>query len=172
MMKVNINIEFNGSLAEIKQDMKIFNLLSADPEAVLDAAKATATKTVATKAAKLNPEVEAATPKPQKAVPVTAAVPQAAPATPAPAAEPVMPAQEKAQSAAQAAAPVTAVPTSPAKEYTLDELLTATAPLMDAGKVAELQALMQKYGVVSMMEIPQEKYGDLATDLRAMGARL
>ena len=68
--------------------------------------------------------------------------------------------------------PVATVPTAPAKEYSLDELLTATAPLMDAGKIADLQALMQKYGVASMMEIPKEKYGELATDLRALGAKL
>ena len=43
---------------------------------------------------------------------------------------------------------------------------------MDAGKIADLQALMQKYGVASMMEIPKEKYGELATDLRALGAKL
>ena len=43
---------------------------------------------------------------------------------------------------------------------------------MDAGKISELQALMQKYGVASMMEIPKEKYGELATDLRALGARI
>ncbi len=68
------------------------------------------------------------------------------------------------------AAPV--VPTAPAKKYTLDELLAATAPLMDAGKIAELQALMQKFGVPSMMDIPEEKYGELATALRELGAEL
>ena len=46
------------------------------------------------------------------------------------------------------------------------------APLMDAGKLTELQALMQKYGVRSMMEIAPERYGELATDLRALGARI
>ena len=55
---------------------------------------------------------------------------------------------------------------------TLDELLAATAPLMDAGKIAELQALMQKFGVPSMMDIPEEKYGELATALRELGAEL
>ena len=68
------------------------------------------------------------------------------------------------------AAPI--VPTAPAKKYTLDELLAATAPLMDAGKIAELQALMQKFGVPSMMDIPEEKYGELATALRELGAEL
>ena len=43
---------------------------------------------------------------------------------------------------------------------------------MDAGKIAELQALMQKFGVPSMMDIPEEKYGELATALRELGAEL
>lgn len=68
--------------------------------------------------------------------------------------------------------PTPAVPTAPAKTYTLDELLAAAGPLMDAGKGPELQELMKKYAVASMMDLPKERYGELATDLRALGARL
>ena len=95
------------------------------------------------------------------------------PSTPAPA-TPVAPAPgaPSTPDPATPEPPVATIPTAPAKEYSLDELLTATAPLMDAGKIADLQALMQKYGVASMMEIPKEKYGELATDLRALGAKL
>jgi hypothetical protein len=72
------------------------------------------------------------------------------------------------------AAPVQAptVPVAPAKEYTQAEILAACGPLMDAGKVPELTQIIQEFGVASMMEIPQEKYGELAVKLRAMGAKL
>ena len=119
------------------------------------------------------PAVEKATPAPavEKATPA----PAVEKATPAPAVEPItLESTPNTPEIPKATpdAPVAAVPVSPAKEYSLDELLTATAPLMDAGKIADLQALMQKYGVASMMEIPKEKYGELATDLRALGAKL
>lgn len=65
-----------------------------------------------------------------------------------------------------------AVPVAPAKEYTQAEILAACGPLMDAGKVPELTQIIQEFGVASMMEIPQEKYGELAVKLRAMGAKL
>lgn len=64
------------------------------------------------------------------------------------------------------------VPVAPAKEYTQAEILAACGPLMDAGKVPELTQIIQEFGVASMMEIPQEKYGELAAKLRAMGAKL
>ena len=59
-----------------------------------------------------------------------------------------------------------------AKEYTQAEILAACGPLMDAGKVPELTQIIQEFGVDSMMEIPQEKYGELAVKLRALGAKL
>lgn len=65
-----------------------------------------------------------------------------------------------------------AVPVAPAKEYTQAEILAACGPLMDAGKVPELTQIIQEFGVASMMEIPQEKYGELAVKLRALGAKL
>lgn len=64
------------------------------------------------------------------------------------------------------------VPVAQAKEYTQAEILAACGPLMDAGKVPELTQIIQEFGVASMMEIPQERYGELAVKLRAMGAKL
>lgn len=82
------------------------------------------------------------------------------------------PASVPVQAPAPAAAPVaTAVPTA-VKKYTLAELQAACAPLMDMGKMAELQDLMAKYNVIALNDIPEARYGELATDLRAMGARL
>ena len=182
MMK--INLEFNGTADEIMKEFQALgSILSSaalpsdvkpmDPEtlspdlgsveqhpkvdavpenatsAPKKAAKAPKKATTATESATIATESATIAPTPE---PVKAAEP-AAPGAPEPPAAPV-------------------VPTAPAKKYTLDELLAATAPLMDAGKIAELQALMQKFGVPSMMDIPEEKYGELATALRELGAEL
>ena len=65
-----------------------------------------------------------------------------------------------------------AVPTAAPKQYTLAEIQAACGPLMDAGKMNELAAVMQGMGVNSLMELPPEKYGELVVKLRALGARL
>lgn len=76
---------------------------------------------------------------------------------------PVMPPQWQ-----QPAAPIpTAAPT-----YTLDQLATAAAPLMDAGRGPELTAMLSLFGVASLNQIPPERYPDVALNLRAMGAAL
>lgn len=74
--------------------------------------------------------------------------------------------------AAPTAQPIAAVPTAPAKAYTIAELQAASAPLIDAGRIAELQALMQSFGVISMTDIPEDRYGELATKLRELGAQI
>lgn len=165
-----MKISFEGNVTEVLSDMKAFLQQSPDVGAM---------------AVDLHPDMDAITPKAEAPAPVTPAsapvTPASAPApavtaspTPAPTPEPAPApkAPEPAPAPKAPEPPVAAVPTAPAKDYSLDELLTATAPLMDAGKISELQALMQKYGVASMMEIPKERYGELATDLRSLGARL
>lgn len=69
--------------------------------------------------------------------------------------------------------PVTpAVPVAPVKAYTLEEIQVAMQPLMDAGKIDQIITLLQRYGVSSLPEITKDRYGELITDLRALGARL
>lgn len=63
------------------------------------------------------------------------------------------------------------VPTS-SKEYTLDEISVAAMQLMDAGRQADLQQLLTKFGVPSLPALPKAQYGAFATQLRAMGARI
>lgn len=159
-----MKISFEGNVNEVLSDMKSF--LQMRSELSTD---------VGAMAADLHPDMDAVTP-------TASPVPQAAPSSSVSAVEKTAqapttetPATVQAPSTPDPATPeppVATVPTAPAKKYTLDELLTATAPLMDAGKIADLQALMQKYGVASMMEIPKEKYGELATALRELGAEL
>lgn len=64
------------------------------------------------------------------------------------------------------------VPVAPVKEYTLEEIQVAMQPLMDAGKIDQIITLLQRYGVSSLPEIAKDRYGELITDLRALGARL
>lgn len=90
-------------------------------------------------------------------------------APPAPA---VQPAAAQPAQPAPAPQPVPVVPTAPARTYSLNDLLTAAAPLMDQGKFQELSALTDKYGVKSFTGIPEDQYGNVAVDLRALGAAL
>ena len=106
--------------------------------------------------------------KDQAAIP-TAAPAQNIPAAPAPQ---VINSTPVAPTLAAPAAPAPVVPTAPAKQYSLEDLLTAAGPLIDQGKTNELIALTKKYGVQSFNEIPVDKYGAVAVDLRALGAKL
>lgn len=173
-----IEIKFKGDLKDvITEIVNLRDALNALLNPNLDSAGASQNATPSASVNSAANVVPAHEPSPQ----VTPAEAPAAPApavekaTPAPATEPItLESTPNTPEIPKATpdAPVAAVPVAPAKEYSLDELLTATAPLMDAGKIADLQALMQKYGVASMLEIPKEKYGELATDLRALGAKL
>lgn len=68
-------------------------------------------------------------------------------------------------------APAGAVPTTQTT-YTVDQLAVAATPLMDAGRVAELNQLLQQFGVQALTHLPQERYGEFATALRALGAKI
>lgn len=98
----------------------------------------------------------------QPAAPVT----PAAPAAPAPTVTPVTPTVP-----VQDAPAAPAVPTS-APSYTRDDLSRAAMTLMDKGMQAQLQQLIQSYGVNSLVELPPEQYGNFATALRGMGAQI
>ena len=43
---------------------------------------------------------------------------------------------------------------------------------MDQGKPTELQQVVASFGVSSLLDIPAARYGELATKLRELGARL
>lgn len=65
----------------------------------------------------------------------------------------------------------TGVPTS-TQSYTLEQLAVAATPLMDSGKQAELVQLLQQFGVQSLTHLPKDRYGEFATALRGLGARI
>ena len=66
-------------------------------------------------------------------------------------------------------------PETAARVYTRDELSKASAEFarLGADKREQLQKLVsEKYGVVGLMNIPEERYGEFAADLREMGANI
>jgi len=64
------------------------------------------------------------------------------------------------------------VPVAAAPTYTLDALAKAGASLAQSGKMEQALALLAKYGVPSVNQLPQEQYGAFATELRGLGAQI
>lgn len=143
-----MTVTFEGSAAEVLSEMQVFLKNTAAPKG--STVEVTPEKvTIASTAA---PQISK--------VKILDSAPKAAKSPAVPVQAPTVPVQSP------------TVPVAPAKEYTQAEILAACGPLMDAGKVPELTQIIQEFGVASMMEIPQEKYGELAVKLRAMGAKL
>lgn len=143
-----MTVTFEGSAAEVLSEMQVFLKNSVTPKG--STVEVTPEKvTLACTAAPQTSKVK---------------IPDSAPKAAKSPAVPVQPPTASVQ--------LPTVPVAPAKEYTQAEILAACGPLMDAGKVPELTQIIQEFGVASMMEIPQEKYGELAVKLRALGAKL
>ncbi len=71
------------------------------------------------------------------------------------------------------AAPTNEAPSDvPTKTYTREEIANAGSVLVSQGKMNELLALLQKYGVASVVQLPADKYPAFAADLNALGAVL
>ena len=97
---------------------------------------------------------------PAPAAPAPAVTPAPAPA-PAPVHAPVTP--------APAPAPV---PVAPAPTYSRDQIMTAGAALIDAGKINELMGLLNSFGVQAVTQLKQDQLGAFATELRKLGAQI
>ena len=133
----------------------------AGTESVAEAAPAPVQAAVeSTPAASTSATVQTSTPAPVHApTPILDPIPAPAP-TPAPAepakAEPATPAQD----------------TAGTKTYTREEIARAGSALVTLGKMQELLALLQRYGVASVAQLSPEQYGAFAADLIALGASL
>lgn len=57
------------------------------------------------------------------------------------------------------------------KEYKLEELQAAMQPFINT-KLKELQGLLAKFQVVSLVDLPKEQYSAFAGELRVMGATI
>lgn len=109
------------------------------------------------------------------AVPPVQTIAQPAPAAPvtpqpAPAQQPAPVTPPPAQQPAPAAQPLPTTAVAP--EYTQDQISVAMAGLVSQGKQPEIMALIQGFGVSSLVELPKEQYGALAVKLREMGAQI
>ena len=62
-----------------------------------------------------------------------------------------------------------AVPTT-TKSYTLEDLQRASGALVQAGKIQQLQGLLQQFNAVSLAHLAQENFGAFALKLRELGA--
>lgn len=62
----------------------------------------------------------------------------------------------------------TSVPTT-IPTYTIEQFQIAIAPILDAGRAAEVRQVVRNFGVNTLMEIPKERYGELANAIRALG---
>lgn len=74
---------------------------------------------------------------------------------------------------APAQVPTTAMPTAE-QTYTAEQLGIAGANLINADPSAmqKLQALMGGFGITKIDDLPRERYGDFATAMRGLGARI
>lgn len=85
--------------------------------------------------------------------------------TPQPVA-PTVPTQQAPQAPVQA--PVqTQIPT-----YTQQDLALAATQLMDSGKQQDVLNLIASFGVQALTQLPQEQFGNFATALRTLGAKI
>lgn len=116
----------------------------------------------------------------QAPAPATPANPTAAPASApvqaastSPIADPT-PAQPPVQMNAAMTAPTPApvVPVTAAPAYTLDQIATAGAALVNAGKMEQLLALLGKYGIQAITQLKAEQFGPFVTELRGLGAQI
>lgn len=72
---------------------------------------------------------------------------------------------------AQAAPTVSPVPTATATPtYTREQLAVAATGLIDAGKMQDVQNTLASLGAQTLMDLPQEKYGEFASAIKAIGA--
>lgn len=69
-------------------------------------------------------------------------------------------------------APVNIPTTNVAQSYTQDQIAIAMTGLVDAGKGAVLQGILQQFSAQSLMQINPGQYGEVATKLREAGAAI
>ena len=104
------------------------------------------------------------------------AAPAAVPAPipfPAQGAKPEPPKEEPATAVSPAVVePPVAPVTSEAPAYTLEQIAKAGAALRDAGRLNDLKALLNAFGVSAITYVPKERYAEFAASLRSMGANI
>ena len=103
----------------------------------------------------------------QTVVPTETVAPAATTVPSTPQVQPV-PAAPVAQNAASAVNPVPTATATPT--YTMEQLAVAATGLIDAGKMQDVQNTLAALGAQTLMDLPQEKYGEFASAIKAIGA--
>lgn len=103
--------------------------------------------------------------------PPTQPVPTQAPYQPQPTQQPVPTAAPPAQVYTPPAPAPTQVPTS-APTYDLTQLGVAAQPIVDAGRSHEIVAWLQQHGAQALTMLNPNLYGEFATFLRSLGAKI
>ena len=134
-----------------------------------------AATTTAVRAVPVNPtpSTPVATTAPLAQPAIVSNAPTAMPANTAPVATPapVTTTVSTAAPGAPVAQQQTTVPTA-APTNQIADLARAAATLMDAGKQPQLLALLAQFGVQSLGQLKPEQFGQFATALRGLGAKL
>lgn len=112
-------------------------------------------------ATKVAPVVQQTVVPTETVAPAATTVPSTPPVQPVPAA-PV------AQNAASAVNPVPTATATPT--YSMEQLAVAATGLTDAGKMQDVQNTLASLGAQTLMDLPQEKYGEFASAIKAIGA--
>lgn len=121
-------------------------------------------------ATKVTPVVQQAVAPTETAAPTTTTVPSTPPVQnvqPVPATQTAQ-AAPVAQNTAPAASPVPTATATPT--YTMEQLAVAATGLIDAGKMQDVQNTLASLGAQTLMDLPQEKYGEFASAIKAIGA--
>lgn len=121
-------------------------------------------------ATKVTPVVQQAVAPTETAAPTTTTVPSTPPVQnvqPVPATQTAQ-AAPVAQNTAPAASPVPTATATPT--YTMEQLAVAATGLIDAGKMQDVQNTLAALGAQTLMDLPQEKYGEFASAIKAIGA--
>ena len=94
-------------------------------------------------------------------------------AVPAPMPEvPVQMTQTPTAPVQQPATPIAGVPLADAPQFSIDQIMSAGAALMDAGKVNDLLNLLHSFGVQAVTDLKPEQLGAFATEMRKLGAAI
>lgn len=111
-------------------------------------------------AAKVAPVVQQTVVPMETVAPAAITVPSTPPVQPVPTTQ-----------ATPTAPPVNPVPTATATPtYTMEQLAVAATGLIDAGKMQDVQNTLASLGAQTLMDLPQEKYGEFASAIKAIGA--
>jgi hypothetical protein len=111
-------------------------------------------------AAKVTPVVQQTVVPTETVAPAATTVPSTPPVQPVPTTQ-----------ATPTAPPVNPVPTATATPtYTMEQLAVAATGLIDAGKMQDVQNTLASLGAQTLMDLPQEKYGEFASAIKAIGA--